>query len=263
MGKNKLSAIEGLKYVVEKGIEVVAVVAPPKDATTPVEESLFHAANDLGIPTASDVELYEHLKPESDRSVYNLDNVDLVISFLFWKRIKKPLIDLPRIGCINFHPAPLPDVRGVAGYNIAIYEKLATWGVSAHFVDESFDTGDIIEVLRFDIDADNETAFSLEAKSQAMLLELFKRVIDVVHRDGPLSRSPQGKGRYISKPDFEKMRKIQPEDSLEEIERKIRAFWFPPHGGAFVEIHGKEFTLVDERFLKEIARAVKKSQAEE
>ncbi len=263
MGKNKLSAVEGLRYLVEKGFEVVAVVAPPSSEISHDGESLFDASCDLNIPVTTDVELYERLNSESGRTGFDLGNVDLVISFLFWKKIKKPLIDLPRLGCINFHPAPLPDVRGVAGYNIAIYDRLPSWGVSAHFVDEFFDTGDIIEVSRFDIDPDNETAYSLEAKSQSMLVDLFKRVMDMVQRGTSLPRSPQGEGRYISKPDFEKLRKIQPEDTLEEIERKIRAFWFPPHGGAFVEIHGKEFTLVDERRLQEIARAAKKSQTQE
>ena len=63
-------------------------------------------------------------------------DVDLVVSFLFWNRIREPLISLGRIGCLNFHPAPLPDFRGVGGYNVAILEGLREWGVSCHFVDE-------------------------------------------------------------------------------------------------------------------------------
>ena len=42
---------------------------------------------------------------------------------------------LGRIGCLNFHPAPLPDLRGVGGYNVAILEGMREWGVSCHFVD--------------------------------------------------------------------------------------------------------------------------------
>ena len=79
-------------------------------------------------------------------------DVDVVISFLFWKLIREPLISLGRVGCLNFHPAPLPDFRGVGGYNVAILEGLSSWGVSCHFVDERFDTGDVVEVERFPID---------------------------------------------------------------------------------------------------------------
>ena len=78
--------------------------------------------------------------------------VDVVISFLFWRLIREPLISLGRVGCLNFHPAPLPDFRGLGGYNVAMLDGLREWGVSCHFVDEGFDTGDIVEVERFPID---------------------------------------------------------------------------------------------------------------
>ena len=100
-----------------------------------------------------------------------------MISFLFWKLIREPLVSLGRIGCLNFHPAPLPDLRGLGGYNVAILEGMREWGVSCHFVDESFDTGDLVEVERFPIDPDSATAFSLDLESQERLLGLFQRVM--------------------------------------------------------------------------------------
>lgn len=260
MGKNKRSVVEGLKHLVGRGVEVAAVVAPPRPAAAaPGDgESLADAARDLGLPVTTDMQLYAHLGGAGGpaASEYRLDDVDLVISFLFWKRIRKPLIELPRIGCVNFHPAPLPDIRGAAGYCLAIYEQMTSWGVSAHFVDESFDTGDIIKVLRFSIDPEAETAFSLEQKSQAELLKLFAQVIEEALREGSLPRTAQGEGRYFSKQDFEGLRRIRPEDTPEEVQRKIRAFWFPPYGGACVEIGGKEFTLIDDKLLAEIDRSL-------
>ncbi|MBI3335392.1 MAG: formyl transferase [Candidatus Portnoybacteria bacterium] len=246
MGKNKPSAIRGLSYLVKRGIEVVLVVAPPRTEPGLGGENLCETARSFGIPSAADDELYQNI----DR----LKHIDLVISFLFWKKIKKPLIDAPKIGCINFHPAPLPDFRGVGGYNAAIYENLPSWGVSAHFVNESFDTGDIIKVKRFTINPRQETAFSLEQKSQRFLINLFKEVINMICDAKPLPRTSQGKGRYIRKQDFERMRNINPKDSLEDIERKIRAFWYPPYIGASVEIKGETFTLINEKLLKEIGR---------
>jgi len=256
MGK-KPSSVKGLRYLIEKGIEVVVVVALPEAQPVFWHDRLITAARQYGLPIGTDDELYDYLSraggiPESG---YILEDIDLVISFGFWKRIKKPLIELPKIGCINFHPAPLPEYRGMGGvYNFAIYENLHQWGVSAHFVDKSFDTGDLIKVTKFDIDPEKETAFSLSQKSQSALLRLFKEVIDTVYKTGSLPRIPQGKGRYISKQDFEQLRKIQPSDSLEEINRKIRAFWCPPYGGASIEIQGKEFTLINEKLLREISK---------
>jgi methionyl-tRNA formyltransferase len=48
------------------------------------------------------------------------------------------------------------------------------------------------------------------------------------------------------------MRAVRPGDDLE---RKLRAFWYPPWPGAVVEIEGRRLTLVDEPLLREVATA--------
>ena len=108
--------------------------AGPHDAPS----SAWTSRPSATVAAASDEEL--HASPPA--------NVDVVISFLFPKLIREPLCPLGRVGCLNFHPAPLPDYRGLGGYNIAILEGLRV-GVSCHFVDERFDTGDLVEVERF------------------------------------------------------------------------------------------------------------------
>ena len=202
----------------------------------------------------TDEYIYNELNKKLNSRSEFLKDIDLVISYLFWKKIKKPLIELPKLGCINFHPAPLPDFRGVAPYSFGILEKTTFWGVSAHFVDESFDTGDIIKIKKFDIEPDIETAFSLEQKSQKVMFELFKEVMIGLLDKGSFPRKPQmSKGHYFSKDYFEEIRKISSDDSLEEIKIKIRAFWYPPFDGATLSIKNKDFTLIDENILKEIA----------
>ena len=243
LGKDKPSVTRGLRFLVEKGVELAAVVAPPDGDGT---SDLATTASNLGLPVCTDDDLYQRI------DAGELE-VDLVVSFLYWKRIRRPLIEAPRLGCINMHPAPLPDFRGVSGYSIAILENLDAWGVSAHFVDETFDTGDLIEVRRFPIDAAAETALTLERKTQAALLELFEDLMGRVLQGLPLPRSPQGEGRYVSRDDFERLRMVGPKDSVEDVLRKIRAFWYPPHGGARMNIRGVDLTLIDEGLLREIA----------
>jgi methionyl-tRNA formyltransferase len=186
------------------------------------------------------------------------DQVDVVVSFLFWERIREPLISAPAIGCLNFHPAPLPDFRGLGGFNVAIVEGLPEWGVSAHFVDAEFDTGDLVAVERFPIDDEEETAYSLDVKSQARLYELFAAVMDRALRGEELPRTPQQGGRYVSREEFEGLRRIKPGD---DVERKVRAFWYPPHPGATVEVDGRELTVVDERLLRELAALYREGAA--
>jgi methionyl-tRNA formyltransferase len=194
-----------------------------------------------GLPLVSEAELYAD-PPE----------VDVVLSFLYWRLIREPLVSLGRIGCLNFHPAPLPDLRGLGGYNVAILEGREEWGVSCHFVDERFDTGDLVEVERFPIDPGGETAFSLDLASQERLLGLFQRVMARAFAGERLPRTPQGKGRYVTREELEELRRVRPGDDLE---RKLRAFWYPPHPGALIELDGRLLTLVDERLLAETADA--------
>jgi methionyl-tRNA formyltransferase len=107
-------------------------------------------------------------------------------------------------------------------------------------------------VARFEIDPDNETAFSLDLASQERLLGLFSSVIERALAGEPLPRTPQGEGRYVSRAEFEELRVVRPGDDLE---RKLRAFWYPPWPGAVVEVDGRRLTLVDERLLADVAAA--------
>jgi len=218
------------------------VVAPEPDEFTHEHQRLDLAARRLGVPLASEANVYAG--PPSD--------VDVVVSFLFWNLIREPLISLGRVGCLNFHPAPLPDFRGVGGYNVAVLEGLSSWGVSCHFVDERFDTGDLVEVERFAIDQEAETAFSLDLKSQAELLALFQRVFERILAGKKLPRLPQAEGRYVSRAEFDALRVVRPGDDLG---RKLRAFWYPPWPGAVVDVDGRRLTVVDEQLLGDVAAA--------
>ncbi len=183
----------------------------------------------------------------------DLTGVDLVLSFLFWKRIRRPLIEAGSIGCLNFHPAPLPDMRGLGGYNVAILEDFAEWGVSAHFVDEEFDTGDLVRVERFPIDREAETALSLDIRSQERLLGVFRWVIDAALTGAALPRTPQGEGRYVTREEFDRLRVIDPGDPPELTERRIRAYWYPPYDGATIGAGG--LTAVSPSVLEQAAQA--------
>ena len=249
MGKSKRSAVRALEHLVETGWEVPAVVAPGPGAGAAEGQRLDLAAARLGLPLVADDDLYADIGGQG--------KVDLVVSFLFWKRIRGPLIELPRLGCLNFHPAPLPDMRGIGGLNVAILEDWPEWGVSSHYVDEDFDTGDLIRVDRFPIHRDEETALSLDLKSQDVLLANFRSVTDRLRAGEELPRSAQGDGRYVTREEMEELRRVRPEDTPELVSRRIRAFWYPPHDGATLHVDGQTVTLVDRGRLEETAGALR------
>lgn len=97
MGR-KPTASEGLRQLIRKGFAVTVVVSLPKEQQVHWKDRLSDAAEYYGIPTATDEDLYRYIN-DADKNNYpfSLENIDLVISMLFWKRIRKPLIELPKI----------------------------------------------------------------------------------------------------------------------------------------------------------------------
>lgn len=176
---------------------------------------------------------------------------DLGLSMLYWRKLKEGFIYAPKFKTINFHPAPLPEYKGTAGYNMAILEGLSEWGMTAHYVDEEIDTGEIIEVFSFPICQNTETAKSLERISQDKLYKLFVRIVnEVLAKRKVFKTTPNLGGRYISRAQMEAMKEIKEGD---DIPRKIRAFWFPPYDGAYIKINGHKYTLVDQHILNSLS----------
>lgn len=237
MGR-KAAGAEALAWTLTSGHNVVGVLTDshlPGSPTAALAES-------HGLP------LYTYEEAVAEVEAGRL-SFDLGVSFVYWRILKEPLLSAAMKGIINFHPAPLPDYKGTAGYNMAILDGLDTWGVTAHYVDAGIDTGEIIDVFRFSIDSEEETAYSLERTSMDFLLKLFKKTVRRAAGTDRLPTTPNVGGRYITRNEMEEMKQIQPGD---DVDRKIRAFWFPPYRGAFIEIDGKPYTLVNDQVLSSL-----------
>jgi methionyl-tRNA formyltransferase len=260
MGR-KPAACAALQHLVNRGMDVVAVVGPPASDAEFERPWLCDSARELGIPVVSDEVLYNKLATRAPESLAGMDlhDVDLVLSFLFWRRIRRPLIDLPRVGCFNFHPAPLPDFRGRRGYNYAILEGCAEYGASVHWVTDGIDTGDLVEVRMLPI-APEETAVSLEQKTMTLLLDMFRDFIDRTLAGGQIPRTPQGPGRSATKQQMLEQARIRPDDDAELVARKVRAFWYPPFPGATIELGGRQYTLVDDVILAHVGKLLRRNR---
>lgn len=176
---------------------------------------------------------------------------DFGVSILYWRRLKDEFLTKPSMGIINFHPAPLPDYKGTGGYNFAILDKLSKWAVSAHYVDEGIDTGEIIQVDSFCIDSERETCSSLEKASMQKLEEQIKNILTRKLKNKEVFNTlPNIGGRYISRKEMEAAKEIK---SGDDIDRKIRAFWFPPYDGAYIIKNGRRYTLINKQILQELA----------
>jgi methionyl-tRNA formyltransferase len=238
MGR-KVAGREALKWTIEQGHDVVGVLTDnhlPGSPTT-------RLANEYNLP------MYNYEEAQSAIECGDL-TFDLGVSFVYWRILKGPILKAATRGVINFHPAPLPKYKGTGGYNAAIMDNLDCWAVTAHYVDNGIDTGPIIDMFEFSIDSQSETACSLENKSMTFMLSLYKKTLRRAAITQRLPTRENEGGRYISRREMEAMKRIEPGD---DVDRKVRAFWFPPYKGAYVEIDGREYTLVNDEILKSLA----------
>ncbi|MCB8980515.1 MAG: hypothetical protein H6657_24140 [Ardenticatenaceae bacterium] len=68
---------------------------------------------------------------------------DLICVSCFPHRLPPAILNLPRLGCLNVHPSLLPRFRGPVPLFWALRSGVPETGVTVHFMDENFDTGDV------------------------------------------------------------------------------------------------------------------------
>ena len=164
------------------------------------------------------------------------------------------LIEFPLNGTINFHPSPLPYHRGIAGSSYAKYNSENEWGVSAHYMDAAFDGGDIINVERFAI-VTATSAIELDYIIQLEMYKLAKKTIDSLLTGKIPDRVKQNEadGHYYGRKDLNADKRVSFSDDSDSIKKKVEAFWFPPYEGAYIEINGERYTLVNKKILDEVS----------
>lgn len=109
-------------------------------------------------------------------SYYPLD-YDIGISFMHLHKVPKEQLSKP---WFNFHPGPLPMYKGRNLCYHAIKRGAKEFGATIHYMNEGFDTGDIIEVRKFDVE-DWMTAGDLSERvmdaSRSLFVEYLPRII--------------------------------------------------------------------------------------
>jgi methionyl-tRNA formyltransferase len=124
------------------------------------------------------------------------EEYDIGISFMWTKRVPKSELD--KAVWFNFHPAPLPEYRGRNLCYHAILNGEKEFGATIHYMDENFDTGDIIEVRRFDIQ-DWMTAGDVSAMAIASSMKLFREYIPRILNGEDFECIPNVGGTYYQK----------------------------------------------------------------
>jgi methionyl-tRNA formyltransferase len=116
--------------------QVVCVVS----RLEPSDSSLVQVARELSIPVLSPARVND---PEFVEQA-GLFSPDLNLSISYNQILAKQMRELAPLGFVNFHAGKLPFYRGRNVINWALINGEKEVGLTAHFVDEGIDTGDII-----------------------------------------------------------------------------------------------------------------------
>lgn len=177
---------------------------------------------------------------------------DLTISYISPWLIPDAILRRTKKWAINFHPGP-PEYPGIGCTNFALYEGAVEYGVTAHLMEKTVDSGRILGVRRFPIDP-HDSVFTLTERAYAELLLLFEEIIGTILSTDELPTCGEvWKRRPFTRRELEDLCRMDIHMPQEEIDRRIRATTYPGMPGAYIEWMGHTFEYSPNR-VKPIAR---------
>jgi len=230
-------AVPSLNALVEAGHEVVAAYAQPprpagrgkSDRKTAVNER----AEELGI----EVRTPKSLREAEEQACFAALEADLAVVAAYGLILPKPVLEAPRLGCINVHASLLPRWRGAAPIQRAILAGDETSGVTIMQMDEGLDTGPMLSRQTLDIRDRNAGQVTEEmAKLGARLL------VEWLNDPVPGEPQPIAGATYAKKIDKAETR-IDWTRSSREVERQVRAF--APSPAAWFDANGERIKLLE------------------
>ena len=217
--------------------EIVAVVAHPPDQEDGARNESVH---DLAVRRGWPV-LRVRGRDEKLAAFLETARPDLLFVADYRYLLPPEVLALAPLGAVNLHPSLLPRYRGRAPINWAILHGETTLGLTAHFVDEGMDTGDVIVQASYELRPDQDVGDALEA-----LYPLYRRLTREVlghFRAGSVPRTPQDHARATAfgarRPEDGRIDWTRP---AEQVVNLVRAVGHP-YPGAFTFGDGERLTV--------------------
>jgi len=235
-------AVPTLTEIVSAGHEVVAVYTrAPKpagrgqsDRKSPVHE----AAEGFGIPVMTP----KTLRNEAEQIAFAAFDADVAVVVAYGLILPKPILDAPRLGCLNLHGSLLPRWRGAAPIQRAVLAGDARAGVMVMLMDEGLDTGPVALIDEMPIGPDMTTG-ELHDKMMLVGADLMGRALAALER-GSLTFTPQSEAGVTYAKKIEKAEsRIDWSKPASEVHNLIRGM--SPFPGAWFELElGGQLTRV-------------------
>jgi methionyl-tRNA formyltransferase len=232
-------AVPALNALVESGHHVAAVYCqPPRPAGRGKEDrktAVHLRAEQLGL----DVRTPRTLRNAQEQERFASLRADLAIVAAYGLILPKPILEAPRMGCVNIHASLLPRWRGAAPIQRAILAGDTVSGVTIMQMDEGLDTGPMLLVRKLPLERKNagQVTEEIARLGASTLIEWLQDPAS--YRPRP---QPAGDATYAPKIDKAEAR-IDWSRPAEEIDRKVRAF--APSPGAWFEANGERIKLLE------------------
>lgn len=230
-------AVPTLDALAAAGHDVVAVYTqPPRRAgrgkalsPTPVQRR----AEAMGIEVRSPVTLRDAAEQEAFAAL----DLDVAIVAAYGLILPQPILDAPRLGCLNVHGSLLPRWRGAAPIQRAILAGDGMTGVTIMQMERGLDTGPMLATVEKPVDG--KTAGELTDELARLGADLMVQVLSGLAEFPPVPQ-PESGIIYAAKIDKAESR-LDFNAPAEQVERQIRAF--NPAPGAWFEYAGERIRV--------------------
>ncbi|MBX3233788.1 MAG: hypothetical protein KIT84_09025 [Labilithrix sp.] len=184
---------------------------------------------------------------------------DLVVSWFWTKKVPRAVRRLARFGAIGVHPSLLPRHRGPDPTFWAIDAGDEVTGVTAHVLEDDYDTGAMLGRRSLRIDP-AWSAWTLAKKLDRPSLALLREVVGAYARGEPPAAEAQDEAAATPAPtpddDVLELRWTEPAAA---IVRRVRAA--SPWPGAFTAIGDEVLTITRARVTTNVPRALEPGEA--
>ena len=229
-----------LQAVLEAGHEVVAVYCQPPRPAGRGQQVRKSAVHDFAERAGLQVRTPKSLKSADEQQAFAALQAVVAVVVAYGLILPKPILDAPKLGCINIHASLLPRWRGAAPIQRAIMAGDAETGITIMKMDEGLDTGPELMTERQPIFPD-DTSATLHDRLSAQGAELIARTLAVIGTIKPVPQ-PQTGATYAAKIDKSEAR-IDWTRPAAEIDRKIRGL--SPFPGAWCEFDGERVKVLN------------------
>lgn len=158
---------------------------------------------------------------------------DVMVVAAYGQILPRPVLDLPRLGCLNLHASLLPRHRGASPIQAAILAGDDETGMTVMYVDEGLDTGDLLLSRRIPILPD-ENAGELHERLAGLGPSAILEALDLL-QSGTAPRIPQDSSlaTHSSKLDKQDGR-LDWREPAHRLARRVRAMNPWPGAGALI-----------------------------